>query len=385
MRHKVVKPPVREIIQPLGQVCAHLAPQLSNIQSAWHKMVIRFAPCNKHAAVLTGLHLARRMKEYADVPTDAYRKFAEEQGQELYRLNVPAECVGVAILLYVECCLPHLASEDPRVVRWLRALLSWSRVYQFFLLAGYSRQAASDTKTLASRVNAAERRYQEASVKLGDAYEEERRRLARDLHDEIGHDLIVLKLYTQIISLDLKKGDLPQVRNKLKESVSLVKHVLGGVRNLVFDLGPTVWNEQGFVPAVRLHTRQFAARTGLQVRLDTRRLRTDLPGRYESALYRVLQGALANVAAHAGARHVRVNLFTLRDSFVMEIEDDGKGFNLENRMRSVAKSYGLRAMRDRIELLGGKIDFTSCRVPSGTLSRGTKIRCSLPLIKPEEE
>jgi len=68
----------------------------------------------------------------------------------------------------------------------------------------------------------------------------------------------------------------------------------------------------------------------------------------------------------------------------MEIEDDGKGFNLENRMRSVARSYGLRAMRDRIELLGGKIEFISRRVPSGTLSSGTRIRCSLPRMKREE-
>jgi len=384
MRNKSIGPVVGEVAQPLRQVCLQMSPQLSNVQSAWHKMVKRFVPCSKHAAILSGLHMAQRMKDYTDVPVDPYRKFAEEQGQSLARGGVPAECIGVAILLYVECCLPYLASEDPRVVRWLRAVLSWSRAYQFYLLTGYSRQSASDTKALAGRVNAAERQYQESSVKLGDAYEEERRRLARDLHDEIGHDLIVLKLYTQIISLDLKKGDLPQVRTKLKESVSLVKHVLGGVRNLVFDLGPTVWNEQGFVPAVRLHARQFAARTGLRVRFESRRLRAKLPIRYESALYRVLQGALANVAAHASARNVKISLYIKQNYFVMEIEDDGKGFNLENRMRSVARSYGLRAMRDRIELLGGKIEFISCQVRPGIKSSGTKVRCSLPLMKPEE-
>ena len=63
-----------------------------------------------------------------------------------------------------------------------------------------------------------------------------------DLHDEIGHDLIVLKLYTQIISTDLRKGNIPQVRRKLKESVSLIEHALKGVRHLTFDLGPAVWS-----------------------------------------------------------------------------------------------------------------------------------------------
>jgi signal transduction histidine kinase len=200
----------------------------------------------------------------------------------------------------------------PRVRRsaggqWLRAVLSWSRVYQFFLLSGYGRQSALDVQALGDRVDAAERRYQESSVQLGDAYEKERRRLARDLHDEIGHDLIVLKLYTEIISMDLKKNDLVQVRSKLKESVSLIKHVLGGVRNLVFDLGPAVWNEQGFLPAVRMHARQFGVRTGLKVQFETRRLRVPLPARYESALYKVLQGALANIAAHACASHVKIS------------------------------------------------------------------------------
>jgi signal transduction histidine kinase len=374
-----------EITQPLAQACACLAPHFRSIETSWRKMLKHYEHCDRHASALAGLHFSQRIRDFHDIGTDRYCQESEQQGHHLARRGVPVECIGVALLLYVECCLPHLAPEDPRVVRSLQAVLSWSRVYLFFLLTGYARQSASDLQAMDDRVNAAERRYQESSVKLGDAYEEERRRLARDLHDEIGHDLIVLKLYTQIISMDLKKGDLVQVRIKLKESVSLVKHVLGGVRNLVFDLGPTVWNEQGFIPAVRLHARQFAARTGIHVRFETRRLRTKLPARYESTLYRVLQGALANIAAHAGAKYVKIRLAILGNCFVLEIEDDGKGFNLEGKMRSVSRSYGLRAMRDRIELLGGKIQFTSRRAQPGAGHSGTTVQCSLPVIESEKE
>jgi len=384
MRSKTSERAVVEIAQPLAQACAHLTGHFPNIEASWRKLLKGYEHCNEHASRLAALHLAQRVRDFREIHKGEYRKESEEQGQELARRGVPAECIGVAILLYVECCLPYLLSEDPRVVRWLLAVLSWARIYQFFLLTGHTRQSALNLQAQDDRVKAAERRYQESSVELGEAYEEERRRLARDLHDEIGHDLIVMKLYTQIISLDLKKGDLVQVRAKLKESVTLLKHVLAGVRNLVFDLGPTVWNEQGFIPAVRLHARQFAARTGIDVRFETRRLRRKLPARYESALYRVLQGALANIAAHARAVHVNISLAIVKDCFVMEIQDDGKGFNLEGRMRNVAGSYGLRAMRDRIELLGGKIQFTSCQARLGVGRKGTTVCCSLPVMKSEE-
>src|ERR1700691_2602785 len=179
MRNNAAELAVSEIKEPLAKACAHLAPHLSKIKASWHKKLKRYHSCNQHAALLSGLHLARQVKALCSTDTSAWRSESGEQGRELARRGVPAECVGVAILLYVESCLPHLVSDDPRAVKWLRAILSWSRVYQFFLLSGYGRQSALDVQALSDRVDAAERRYQESSVQLGDAYEKERRRLAR--------------------------------------------------------------------------------------------------------------------------------------------------------------------------------------------------------------
>jgi signal transduction histidine kinase len=232
---------------------------------------------------------------------------------------------------------------------------------------------------LEERISQAERRSQDFSVQLGEAYEKERRRLAQDLHDEIGHDLIVLKLYTEVIALDLKKGDIGKLRRKLKESVALIQHALKSVRHLTFDLGPAVWNEQGFVPAVRLYTRQFAKRTGIKVRLDAARLQADLPARCETALYKVLQGALANVVAHADARSVKITLAGGRESVAMRIVDDGRGFNVGRKLGQPRDSYGLRAMRERVELLGGAIHFASRPARLRTDCRGTTIEALLPL------
>jgi len=188
-----------------------------------------------------------------------------------------------------------------------------------------------------------------------------------------------LKLYTQMIARDLRKGDIAPLRRKLQESVSLIKHALQGVRHLVFDLGPAVWNEQGFVPAVRMYSRQFTARTGIKVRFDTRRLRQELPARYETALYKALQGSLANVAAHSGAHHARITLSSRGDFVVMKVEDDGKGFNVGEKLRAAPRSYGLRALRDRIELLGGTIKFASSPARKGVPQSGTTVEFHLPL------
>jgi signal transduction histidine kinase len=370
---------VLEIRRPLTQAVTHLSAYSSGIRASWTRLLEGSTPCDQYASVLSGLHLAARVRDLTSADPRTFRKDSELRGQELARRGVPAECVAAAISFYVESCLPYLLSADGAGARWTKALTRWSSLFQFFLLSGYSRHEAAARLSLQEKIGLAEERAQAFSVEIANAYEKERRRLAQDLHDEIGHDLIVLKLYTQVIALDLKKGEIPQVHRKLKESVSLIKHALLGVRHLTFDLGPAIWNEQGFVPAIRLYLRQFAARTGLEVSIRSVRLKVKLPASYETALYKVLQGALSNIAAHAEAKCVAVKLEVRRECVVMRVEDDGKGFNVENKLSSPPKSYGLRAMQDRIGLLGGSIHFSSHPARRRTALTGTSIEFHLPL------
>jgi signal transduction histidine kinase len=379
MHNNGTEPTLLEIRQSLAEIFAHLSPYSSRIRSTWSKMLGRYECCRQHASLLSGLHLSSRVRNLRAEGPRAFREDSEHQGLDLAYHGVPAECTAVAVALYVESCLPYLMTGSAKTIRLRKALRRWASVYQFFLLAGYTKHAAAERQGLEERRALAERRSQEFSAELGDAYEKERRRLAQDLHDEIGHDLIVLKLYMQVMALDLKKSDIHELRRKMRECVSVIKHALNGVRHLVFDLGPAVWNEQGFIPAVRLYAGQFAKRTGLRVRFSARRLTTKLPARYESALYKVLQGALANVAAHANARNVKINLARRPDLIVMTIEDDGKGFNVGKKLKATPKSYGLRAMCDRIELLGGTIHFTSKPARRGAAGAGTIIELRLPM------
>ncbi len=370
---------ILDIRQPLAQVAAHLSSHSSRIRKSWARLLQRYTGCGRHESSLLGLHLAARIRDLVSSDPGKFRKDTERQGEELARRGLPAECIAAAIALYVEICLPYLLAADRKGLRWTKALARWASVYEFFLLSGYFQHRRSERVAFEKKVGQAEQRARDFSVQLADTYEKERRRLARDLHDEIGHDLIVLKLYTQVIALDLKKGDIRQLRLKLKESVSLIKHALLSVRHLTFALGPAVWNEQGFLPAIRLYAQQFAARTGLKVSVRAARLKVDLPARYETALYKVLQGALSNVVAHADARRVGITFESRRDYVMMRVEDDGKGFNVQRMLSTPPKSYGLRAMRDRIVLLGGAIHFSSHPARLRAKRRGTIIEFHLPL------
>ena len=374
---------VMEDKEPLLAALTFLSSHSSKILSSWRTLLKRYGLCSKHMALLSGLHVGLQLRDLIFKDSQAYGEKTERQGQDLARSGVPPECVTVAVALYVERCLPYLLSGEPEKLAWTKAFARWASIYQFLLLTGYAQHGAVERQRLEERISQTERRLQDFSVELGEAYEKERRHLAQDLHDEIGHDLIVLKLYTEVIALDLKKNDISQLRRKLKESVALIKHALKSVRHLTFDLGPAIWNEQGFVPAVRLYARQFAERTGIKVRLDAARMQAQLPARCETALYKVLQGALSNVVAHADAHSVKITLASGRESVAMKIEDDGRGFNVARKLDVPRQSYGLRAMRERIELLGGAIDFASRPARLRAQCRGTTIEAHLPLQQSE--
>lgn len=376
---KVTNRLILETREPLLAALTALTPHSRKIQSAWNQLLKHYGSCHKYVNLLSGLHVAPQLRDLIFSDPQAYRERAERQGQDLARKAVPPECVSAAVALYVESCLPYLLSDEGTRDERTKAFAKWASFYQFFLLAGYAQHSAAERLALEERVSQTERRSIDYSVQLGEAYEKERRRLAHDLHDEIGHDLIVLKLYTEVIALDLKKGETAQCQRKLREAATLIKHALKTVRHLTFDLGPAVWNEQGFVPAVRLYAQQFAERTGIRVRLDTAKMRVKLPAHYETALYRVLQGALSNVIAHANAQHVKIRLMSTPESVALKIEDDGRGFNVVRKMGLPRQSYGLRVMRERVELLGGVIQFRSQPSRPQAECPGTMIEAHLPL------
>lgn len=364
----------------LARALALLAPHFAEINSNWRRLMGKAALNADEVEALSGTSFEAQRRHLAEARFEAYRRALERRGRILARRGIPEEHAAAALALYLESCLPYLAGPDQRALR--SALVRLTCAGQISLGLGYAGQRTASWRALEQRLRQMEERLQGLSAHITNVYEQERRRISHDLHDEIGHNLIVLKLYMEMIALDLKSGRSDQASQKLEEAIALVAHSIDGVRRLAFDLGPAIVDELGFVPALKLYARQFAARTGIKVRVEAR-LGAKLPASYEMALYRVLQGALSNVAEHSRASNVRVVLRGSRQSVRMAIEDDGIGFDVRRKLRAPHRAFGLLAMRERIERLGGRV-----RVESRPAKRrGTKIEVDLPLqgIKANEQ
>jgi signal transduction histidine kinase len=309
----------------------------------------------------------------------AFRQQIQEFGERLAQRQVElAHTVAAANRLF-EICLPYLHRDVPKRATPLLALARLHALVSLLVTSGHTGQWAAGKKTLVeASLSEGEDRRHGASAYVTKVYEQERTRLSQDLHDEVGHDLILIKLYLEMIALEAKKKNLQGIQPRLREAISLVSHAIDSVRRLVLDLGPAVFDELGFLPAVRSYAQQFSSRTKINVSLGEGYMPAEIPMSHQVALYRLLQGALSNVLKHASAKNVKVSLGSMKGSvLIMVIEDDGVGFALGTKERR--SSFGLTAMRERAEVLGGRIHIQSTPASAHGKNHGTRIEVDLPL------
>ena len=284
---------------------------------------------------------------------EAYRLAVERGALTLMRSGVPEDHAIAAVGLHLEASLgslDHLAEA--------RALVRLTSATQWLIATAYCEDRVAGLRRLDDR---------------------ERQKLSGDLHDEVGADLVVLKLYVEMIASELAKGSRTPLGPKLEETLALIAHAIESVRRLTLDLGPAFLDTLGFLPALRGFVRQFSQRTGIKVRLEEPASSVSMPASHETALYRVLLGALSNVAKHSKARHATVALSRKGSVFSMSVEDDGRGFDV--RAVNPDSSFGLTAMRERVRGLHGRLSIRSRRARRRGESSGTRIEVRLPLRK----
>jgi len=325
-----------------------LAAHSEDVAAAWRRRLERLAFGAGEREALGALAFAPHARSIRTQGVEAYTAALESAGQALARRGVPEERALAALGAQLESALP--CADKPGD---LAALVRLAFAGALSLTAGYSHARATSWRSYG---------------------EQERRRLSRDLHDEIGHHLVVLKLYLGMISGELDQAPPARVREKLDEATGLVSQAIQSVRRLILDLGPVALEGVGFLPAVKLYARQFGARTGVKVHVRDRGLPSRLPASHETAMYRLLQGALSNVLKHAAARRVNVTVGAGKGAaIVMAIEDDGVGFDTA----VPRQAFGLAAMRDRVASLGGRLRVVSRPAGSG-VRHGTRIEVELP-------
>ena len=213
-----------------------------------------------------------------------------------------------------------------------------------------------------------EQRIAELSGHLLRVQEEERKRISRELHDETGQALMVIRLYLGMME---PGAAAKNIRGKIKETVDVVDRTIEGIRRIIGKLSPLVLQELGLVAAVRKEAKDFARNTGVKARVliseDVGRL---APGT-EQAIYRVVQEALHNVAKHAQARNVTVQVERVDELVHVSVEDDGVG--IQSRSHSSRdQSFGLAGIKERIAMLGGISRVISAK------GKGTRIEISVP-------
>jgi signal transduction histidine kinase len=208
-------------------------------------------------------------------------------------------------------------------------------------------------------------------AKIITAQEEERRRVARELHDDISQTLTGL-----VMSLGSAEAIMESDPNAAKQRLESLRHLTSeaveDVRRLIRDLRPSLLDDLGLVPAVNWYVENYLAPAGVKATLETSDLDHRLALTLEITLFRVVQEAITNIVKHAQAKTASICLKVTSSTIVGSIEDDGKGFNVNDQHRGKHGGVGILGMKERIELLKGKL-----RVASEP-GKGTRVHFEIP-------
>ena len=202
-----------------------------------------------------------------------------------------------------------------------------------------------------------------------EAREQEKSRIARELHDELAQALTALKMDVAWLAEKLPAGH--GVHSKLHSMQDLLDGTVTATRRISADLRPLLLDDLGFSPAVEWLAGNFSQRTGIPCEFAADTPDSNLPDPQATAVFRMLQECLTNIARHAGASQVEINIKHIDDEIVVTIRDNGCGFDSSAPRKST--SFGLLGLRERANLLGGGVIITS------TPGKGTQVEIRVPL------
>jgi signal transduction histidine kinase len=205
--------------------------------------------------------------------------------------------------------------------------------------------------------------------------EEERKRLAREFHDQLGQSMTALKMDLVLLlrTISDEKRDIQRklVAEELRSMQKLVEDTVRLIWNIIADLRPQMLDDLGLLAAFEWETKQFELRTGISCKFKSSAGDILLDSKKSIALFRIYQEALTNVARHANATVVKSVLRTDNEVLILEIRDNGRGISPSEQLRS--ESLGLIGMRERAMILGGSFEI------NGIAGKGTTIIVRLPL------
>ncbi|MCE7981580.1 MAG: HAMP domain-containing protein [Caldilinea sp. CFX5] len=223
---------------------------------------------------------------------------------------------------------------------------------------------------MVARLEANAQRLQQLSRQILQAQEEERHRLARELHDEAAQALTSLLVHLRL----LERAHTPaEAQQRVQELRVLTAQALEEVRRVALDLRPTILDDLGLGPALAWRVDEFNTIEGMHATIAIHGLEQRLPRDVELVFYRVGQEALSNVVRHAQARQVTVNLQRIDGQVTLEVSDDGQGFDPTAVRGNNGQGFGLLGMRERMGMIDGELTIVS------TLGAGTQVVARAPV------
>jgi two-component system sensor histidine kinase UhpB len=269
-----------------------------------------------------------------------------------------------------------------RPLRQLQGMIESVRAGQPTLVASTLIHSDPEIRQLVDAINAMLQRLQKRALQLRalseraiNANEEERKRIARCLHDDTAQALSTLIIKLERASAALPK-DIPNLREDLKDAELLATRALEDLRKIVYDLRPSMLDDLGLIPAISWYARSNLEPSGIKVYFDIVDDNIRIPPHKETLLFRVTQEAVSNILRHAHAGSVTIGLENKENQINLWVEDDGKGFDVDEVVGDAVrmKRLGLLGIKERASLVGGEVLISS--VPDS----GTRLRVSVPLL-----
>jgi len=259
---------------------------------------------------------------------------------------------------------------------FVRSIYSWAvetsempRLLIFAFSAFFALSLGAAQRRAARSFSHARDQLRALAARLQSIREEERRKVAREIHDELGQALTAIKIDLSSLVCELP-ADQKQPASRTKSILKLVDETIQSVRRISTQLRPGILDDLGLMAAVEWAVEESEARTGIKFRLDLPRDDIVIDPECATALFRILQETLTNVARHANASQVEVQLAQEDGDLLLEVRDNGKGISKEQLWGG--KSLGVLGMRERASMLGGEITII------GIPGKGTTVSVRIP-------
>lgn len=308
-----------------------------------------------------------------------YDKFSEEELKKAYE---KADNLRIELAVKREQEQFYIKRRNDLEQRLKEAYKTVERADSLMTNVGVAMGLLSgDLQKLSSQLEGIQQR-QLLGIRIIKAQEEERQRVARDIHDGPAQSMsnVVLKaeICEKLIDVDIEKS-----KYELQQLKRFVRECLQDVRKIIYNLRPMSLDDLGITPTLQRYVVTFKEESGINVTFKTRGHNDNLKSVISLTVFRLAQEALSNIRKHADAKNAVVSLEFLEDGRLMlHIFDDGKGFkvdDLKNKKSDMNGGFGLISMRERVELLNGELTINS------EPGKGTRLSIMIPLTQEEED